>query len=72
MRRRKNPYSENSNKILNDADRCEGCFEYEAINYCKECEKSFCPNCDQIIHNIASFKSHERIPLSQMSHLKHG
>lgn len=58
------------NKATNEADRCEGCFDYEAICYCKECEKAYCPNCDRTIHSIPAYKTHERMPLTQMMHLK--
>ena len=60
----------NSNPLNQIIQKCEGCFENFAVGYCKECEKSFCPKCDNQLHNIPSYKNHERIALNEMSHLK--
>ena len=60
----------NSNPLNQIIQKCEGCFENFAVVYCKECEKSFCPKCDNQLHNIPSYKNHERIALNEMSHLK--
>ena len=60
----------NSNPLNQIIQKCEGCFENFAVVYCKECEKAFCPKCDNQLHNIPSYKNHERIALNEMSHLK--
>ena len=60
----------NSNPLNQIIQKCEGCFENYAVVYCKECEKAFCPKCDHQLHNIPSYKNHERIALNEMSHLK--
>ena len=51
--------------------KCEGCFIADAVCFCKECGKAFCPSCDGQIHLVPIFKSHERVPINEMKHLKH-
>ena len=51
-------------------EKCEGCFENDAVCYCKECEKSLCGLCEGQIHVIPAYRTHERIPLTEMNHLK--
>jgi hypothetical protein len=51
--------------------KCEGCFVADAVCFCKECGKAFCPNCDSQIHLVPIYKNHERIPINEMKHLKH-
>ena len=51
--------------------KCEGCFTSEAVCFCKECGKAFCPSCDSQIHLVPIYKSHERVPINEMKHLKH-
>jgi hypothetical protein len=50
--------------------KCEGCFTADAVCFCKECGKAFCPTCDSQIHLVPIYKSHERIPINEMKHLK--
>ena len=51
--------------------KCEGCFLPDAVCFCKECGKAFCPNCDSQIHLVPIYKNHERVPINEMKHLKH-
>ena len=51
--------------------KCEGCFVPDAVCFCKECGKAFCPNCDSQIHLVPIYKNHERVPINEMKHLKH-
>ena len=60
----------NSQNLLS-SQKCEGCFILEAVCFCKECGKAFCPSCDSQIHLVPIYKSHERVPINEMKHLKH-
>lgn len=51
--------------------KCEGCFVVDAVCFCKECGKAFCPSCDSQIHLVPIYKNHERVPINEMKHLKH-
>ena len=51
--------------------KCEGCFIADAVCFCKECGKAFCPSCDGQIHLVPIYKNHERVPINEMKHLKH-
>ena len=51
--------------------KCEGCFIADAVCFCKECGKAYCPSCDSQIHLVPIYKSHERVPINEMKHLKH-
>ena len=62
----------NQNLITNTPQqKCEGCFTADAVCFCKECGKAFCPNCDSQIHLVPIYKNHERVPINEMKHLKH-
>ena len=49
--------------------KCEGCFIADAVCFCKECGKAFCPSCDGQIHLVPIYKNHERVPINEMKHL---
>ena len=59
------------NSISSTQQKCEGCFIADAVCFCKECGKAFCPNCDSQIHLVPIYKNHERVPINEMKHLKH-
>ena len=63
-----NLLSQSINQVNNT--KCDGCYENEAICYCKECEKSLCNICDNQIHIIPAFKNHIKHSLNEMPHLK--
>lgn len=65
-----NILSRSMSGLSNQPEKCEGCFESDAICYCKECEKSLCALCEGQIHIIPAYRNHERIPLTEMNHLK--
>lgn len=54
----------------NYVEKCDGCFEADAVCYCKECEKSYCSLCENQIHVVPAYRNHQRIPLTEMTHLK--
>ena len=55
---------------MSSQQKCEGCFTADAVCFCKECGKAFCPSCDSQIHLVPIYKSHERVPINEMKHLK--
>ena len=57
--------------IFSNEQKCEGCFTADAVCFCKECGKAYCPTCDSQIHLVPIFKNHERVPITEMKHLKH-
>ena len=61
----KNPNMKNIEDV-----KCEGCLEQKAICYCKECKKSFCPQCENQIHTIPAMRNHIRRPIDELAHLK--
>ena len=64
------PLNINSPNVLSQ-QKCEGCFTADAVCFCKECGKAYCPTCDSQIHLVPMYKSHERVPMNEMKHLKH-
>ena len=64
------PGEQNLN-INQTQQKCEGCFVIDAVCFCKECGKAFCPTCDSQIHLVPIYKNHERVPINEMKHLKH-
>ena len=64
------PLTINSPNTLS-VQKCEGCFIADAVCFCKECGKAYCPSCDSQIHLVPIYKSHERVPINEMKHLKH-
>ena len=68
-----NSNEQNNNMIsINQlyVEKCEGCFQGEGVIFCSECGKIYCKTCDDQLHVIPSFRSHERIPLETFSELK--
>ena len=62
---------QNNNTIMNQlSERCEGCFQGEGICFCSECGKIYCKTCDDQLHVIPSYRTHERIPLEIFTELK--
>ena len=61
----------NNQNINISPQKCEGCFVVDAVCFCKECGKAFCPTCDSQIHLVPIYKNHERVPINEMKHLKH-
>jgi hypothetical protein len=51
----------NPNKNRNmPVEKCEGCFDLDGVCFCVNCEKIFCKSCEDQIHIIPIYKSHER------------
>lgn len=40
--------------------RCDGCFEGEAVVFCKDCSKQYCKICEDQIHIIPVHRNHQR------------
>ena len=51
-------------------EKCEGCFESDAVCYCKDCNKLFCSLCDGQIHIIPAMRNHQRVPVAEILRLK--
>ena len=60
----------NSQNVISP-QKCEGCFTSDAVCFCKECGKAYCPSCDSQIHLVPIYRNHERVPINEMKHLKH-
>ncbi len=58
-----------SQSYLNNT-KCDGCYENEAICYCKESEKSLYNLFDNQIHIIPVFKNHIKHSLNEKPHLQ--
>ncbi len=41
-------------------EKCEGCFDLDGNCFCVSCEKIFCKACEDQIHIIPIYKTHER------------
>ena len=58
----------NNNLINNNTiEKCEGCFQGEGDVYCSNCGKVYCKICDDQLHIIPAYRTHERTPLSMLS-----
>ena len=58
----------NNNMINNNTiEKCEGCFQGEGAVYCSNCGKVYCKICDDQLHIIPAYRTHERTPLSMLS-----
>jgi len=67
-----NNQNNNNNNVLmqNGVPKCDGCFENEAVCYCKECKKYLCNICDNQIHIIPVNSNHLRVSLSDIIKMK--
>ena len=67
-----NNQNNNNNNVLlqNGVPKCEGCFENEAVCYCKECKKYLCNICDNQIHIIPVNSNHLRVNLNDIIKMK--
>ena len=54
----------------NSGEKCEGCFESEAITFCKECNKLLCALCDKQIHMIPALSNHIKVNVNEIIKLK--
>jgi hypothetical protein len=50
----------NSEMLDNRKEKCDGCLQSPAISYCTQCEKIYCKQCDDHIHQLPTNKFHER------------
>ena len=51
----------------NTIEKCEGCFQGEGAVYCTNCGKVYCKICDDQLHIVPAYRTHERTPLSMLS-----
>ena len=67
-----NNQNNNNNNVLmqNGVPKCDGCFENEAVCYCKECKKYLCNICDNQIHIIPVNSNHLRVSLNDIIKMK--
>ncbi len=56
--------------IQNGVPKCDGCFENDAVCYCKECKKYLCGMCDNQIHIIPVNSNHLRVDLNDIIKMK--
>ena len=56
--------------IQNGVPKCDGCFENDAVCYCKECKKYLCGLCDNQIHIIPVNTNHLRVNLNEIVKIK--
>ena len=57
----------NINNNNNKIEKCEGCFQGEGSVYCTNCGKVYCKICDDQLHIVPAYRTHERTPLSMLS-----
>ena len=57
----------NINNNNNTREKCEGCFQGEGSVYCTNCGKVYCKICDDQLHIVPAYRTHERTPLSMLS-----
>ncbi|MCQ2819700.1 MAG: hypothetical protein MJ252_20740 [archaeon] len=66
-----NRMNREQNRNTGFKEKCDGCMqEKDDLQFCTDCNKMFCKNCEQIIHGIPSYALHKRTPLNNMQHLK--
>ena len=66
-----NNQNNNNNALMqNGVPKCEGCFENEAVCYCKKCKKYLCNICDNQIHIIPVNSNHLRVSLNDIIKMK--
>ena len=56
--------------VPNGVPKCDGCFENDAVCYCKECKKYLCGLCDNQIHIIPVNTNHLRVNLNEIVKIK--
>ena len=66
----KNQFLNNNNNNIPQKEKCDGCYQGDAICYCINCNKLYCKICDDQIHIVPSNRNHEKKPISENSHLK--
>ena len=66
--------SNNNNNFSNQnfipSEKCDGCYENDAIIFCNNCNKLYCKNCDNLIHTIPSNSNHEKKEINESLHIK--
>ena len=60
----------NTNNNIPQKEKCDGCYQGDAICYCVNCNKLYCKICDDQIHVVPSNRNHEKKPVSENSNLK--
>ena len=63
-------FQNNLNNMTIYQEKCEGCYQGDGVVFCTECGKIYCKTCDDQLHVIPSFSTHERIPLEAFSETK--
>ena len=66
----KNQFLNNNNNNIPQKEKCDGCYQGDAICYCINCNKLYCKICDDQIHIVPSNRNHEKKPISDNSHFK--
>ena len=69
-----NVNNNNNNNILNNSNsqqnyfgqKCEGCYNGDAICYCEECNKLYCNICDEQVHIIPALSNHIRVSFNDI------
>ena len=69
-----NNFNANNNNILNNSNsqqnyfgqKCEGCYNGDAICYCEECNKLYCNICDEQVHIIPALSNHIRVSFNDI------
>jgi hypothetical protein len=56
--------------VPNGVPKCDGCFENDAVCFCKECKKYLCGLCDNQIHIIPVNSNHLRVNLNEIVKMK--
>lgn len=41
-------------------NKCDGCFENDAVVFCEDCDKNYCQKCDEQLHIVPSYRNHIR------------
>ena len=60
----------NTNNNIPQKEKCDGCYQGDAICYCINCNKLYCKICDEQIHIVPSNRNHEKKPISNNSYFK--
>ena len=65
-----NNLNNNNIPLPGGAPKCEGCYENDALCFCKECKKYLCQLCDHQIHIIPVNTNHLRVSLNDIIKMK--